>query len=148
MLPPQFLTPEISRHLPAWGPLVFWTCGTQWPEYGPTLERGWWHFLSKNGLRSDFRSSKYYMLQPTTVSISRAPMNAVTMHSSQDSPNLNPPLNIMLVIRCTNCNYTCLYLIRHFVSKLKMTNLWDAIFPGLQLGIRMKMLERKISCTQ
>ena len=33
MLPPQFLTPEISRHLPAWGPLVFWTCRTQWPEY-------------------------------------------------------------------------------------------------------------------
>ena len=46
------------------------------------------------------------------------------------SPNLNPPQNIMLIIRCTNCNYTCLYLIRHFVSKLKMTNLRDAIFPG------------------
>ena len=60
MFPPQFLTPELSRHLPAWGPLVFWTRHTQWPEYGPTLERGWWHFLSKNGLRSNFRSSKYY----------------------------------------------------------------------------------------
>ena len=33
-------------------------------------------------------------------------------------------------------------------TALKMTNLRDAIFPGLQLGIQTKTLERKISCAQ